>query len=70
MPVLLDNKKLFRPFESVIEMYSLPLYGSYDPTPIMSFFYFVIFGLMLGDVVYGLLLSAGCLLAVRKLDLT
>lgn len=69
VPVLLDNKKLFRPFESVIEMYSLPLYGSYDPTPIMSVFYFVIFGLMLGDVVYGLLLSAGCLLAVRKLDL-
>jgi len=69
VPVLLDNKKLFRPFESVIEMYSLPQYGSYDPTPIMSVFYFVIFGLMLGDVVYGLLLSAGCLFAVRKLDL-
>lgn len=70
VPVLLDNKRLFYPFESVIEMYSLPLYGSYDPTPIMSAFYFVIFGLMLGDVVYGLLLSAGCLMAVRKLDLT
>ncbi|MBR6769604.1 MAG: V-type ATP synthase subunit I [Clostridia bacterium] len=69
VPVLLDNKKLFRPFESVIEMYSLPQYGSYDPTPIMSVFYFVIFGLMLGDVVYGLLLSAGCLFALKKLDL-
>lgn len=69
VPVLLENKKLFKPFESVIEMYSLPQYGSYDPTPIMSVFYFVIFGLMLGDVAYGLMLSAGCLFAVRKLDL-
>jgi len=47
----------------------LPQYGSYDPTPIMSVFYFVIFGLMLGDVIYGLLLTAGCLFAVKKLDL-
>ncbi len=69
VPVLLDNKKLFTPFESVVEMYSLPLYGSFDPTPILSLFYFVIFGLMFGDVIYGLLLTVGCFWAAAKLDL-
>lgn len=69
VPVLLSNKKIFTPFESVVEMYSLPAYGSFDPTPIMSVFYFFIFGLMLGDVVYGLILSVACFVALKKLDL-
>lgn len=70
VPVQLNNKKIFHPFESVVEMYSLPMYGSFDPTPIMSAFYFVIFGLMLGDVVYGLLLTTLCFWAIRRLSLS
>ncbi len=68
-PTLLQNSKLFSPFETVIGMYSLPAYGTFDPTLIMSVFYFVIFGLMLGDFVYGLILSAGGFLALRFLHL-
>ncbi len=68
-PVLLDNKPLFTPFESVISLYSLPAYGSFDPTAIMSVFYFILFGLMLGDVIYGLLLTFGCLFLLKKADL-
>ncbi len=64
-PTLLINKKPFSPFESVIGMYSLPAYGTFDPTFIMSVFYFVIFGLMLADFVYGLLLTVGGLIAIR-----
>lgn len=69
VPVLLQNVKPASAFEVVVGLYSMPLYGSFDPTFIMSFFYFVIFGLMLGDVVYGLLLSAGGFLALKFLDL-
>lgn len=68
-PVKLLNRSLFRPFESVIALYSLPAYGKYDPTVIMSIFFFVIFGLMLGDAIYGLILTVGGLLAVKLLDL-
>lgn len=68
-PTLLVNKKSLEPFETVVGMYSLPAYGTFDPTFIMSVFYFLIFGLMLADFVYGLLLTVGGLLAMRFLHL-
>ena len=47
------------PFELVTEMYSLPKYGDKDPTPVVSLFYFVFFGMMVADIGYGLLLFFG-----------
>ncbi|MCI9449633.1 MAG: V-type ATP synthase subunit I [Clostridiales bacterium] len=64
-PVKLNNNKFSAQFEPVIELYSPPQYGSFDPTAIMSLFYFIIFGLMLADVGYGLLLSLGCFVAIK-----
>ena len=58
-PVLLRNNKFAQNFEWVIGMYSYPKYGTYDPTMIMSIFYFLIFGLMFADVGYGALLVLG-----------
>ncbi len=58
-PVLLRNNKFAANFEWVIGMYSYPKYGTYDPTMIMSIFYFIIFGLMFADVGYGVLLALG-----------
>lgn len=67
-PIKLKNNKFAAPFESVVSLYSLPAYGTYDPTFIMSIFYFLIFGMMLADVLYGAILSLGCLLLVKKTD--
>ncbi|MBR3639905.1 MAG: hypothetical protein IKN50_04790, partial [Clostridia bacterium] len=64
-PILLSNNKFTESFEPVIELYSLPKYGSFDPTSIMSFFYIIIFGLMLADVGYGILISLGCFLGIK-----
>ena len=64
VPVLLKNNRFAKNFEPVIELYSLPKYGTFDPTFIMSFFYIVIFGMMLADVGYGLLISLGCFLGI------
>ena len=58
-PVLLRNNKFAENFEWVVGMYSYPKYGTYDPTMIMSIFYFLIFGLMFADVGYGVLLALG-----------
>lgn len=69
VPVLLDNNKIAEPFEQVIDMYSLPAYKTFDPTAIMSVIFFAIFGLMLGDFVYGLVLSLGGLFILKKADL-
>lgn len=68
-PVLLRNNGYASNFEWVVGMYSYPKYGTYDPTFIMSLFYFVIFGLMFADVGYGALLVLAGFLAPRLLHM-
>ncbi len=67
-PVLLRNNFFARTFEWVLGMYSYPKYGTYDPTFIMSIFYFIIFGLMFADVGYGFILVVGCFGALKLLN--
>ena len=69
-PVHLENNKFASCFEWVVGMYSYPKYGSFDPTFIMSIFYFFIFGLMFADVGYGLLVALGGFLAPRVIKLS
>ena len=68
-PILLRNNGFSMNFEWVVGMYSYPKYGRFDPTVIMSVFYFIIFGLMFADVGYGLLLVLGGFGAARFLHL-
>ena len=65
VPVMLSNTPFASPFESIIAMYAYPKYGSFDPTLIMGIFYAVIFGLIMQDVGYGLLLVIGCPLMMK-----
>ena len=67
-PVLLLNNGYASNFEWVLGMYAYPKYGTFDPTFIMSIFYFVMFGLMFADVGYGLLLVLVGLLGPRFLN--
>ncbi|WP_242947052.1 V-type ATPase 116kDa subunit family protein [Clostridium haemolyticum] len=70
VPIKLENNSFVEPFESITEMYSLPQYTEIDPTPIMSIFYFIFFGMMLSDAGYGLTMVIGTLIALNifKLD--
>ncbi len=65
VPVKLSNNAFSSQFEPVIELYSMPAYGSFDPTSIMSAFFFIIFGMMLADVGYGFIMSLFCLLGLK-----
>jgi V/A-type H+-transporting ATPase subunit I len=66
-PVVLHNPRLFRPFQLLVEMLPLPTYGSIDPTPFVAVFFPVFFGLMLGDIGYGVvMLGLGVLLHRRS----
>lgn len=56
-PVVLQNPRLFRPFEMITGMMPLPHYGTIDPTPFVAVFFPMFFGLILGDVGYGLVLA-------------
>lgn len=55
-PVLFDNPLLVRPFEPLVGLLALPRYGGFDPTPLMALFFPLFFGMILGDVAYGLIL--------------
>jgi V/A-type H+/Na+-transporting ATPase subunit I len=57
-PVALHNPPLFRPFELLTRMLPLPKYGTIDPTPFVAIFFPAFFGLILGDIGYGLMLAA------------
>lgn len=56
-PVVLQNPTLFKPFEVVTGMMPLPHYGTIDPTPFVAVFFPMFFGLILGDIAYGLFLA-------------
>ncbi|MDD4363225.1 MAG: V-type ATPase 116kDa subunit family protein, partial [Atribacterota bacterium] len=69
VPVSLENHKLVEPFEVITELYSLPNYFEIDPTPILSVFYFIFFGLCLSDVGYGAAIAIICYLSIKKFKL-
>jgi len=65
-PVLLHNVRLFRPYERLVSFLSWPSPGGIDPTGLMGAVLPVLFGIMVGDIGYGLLLvAAGTLLRRR-----
>ncbi len=53
-PIKLENPAKVSPFEGLLKMYSLPKYEEIDPTAILFITYPMFFGLMVGDLMYGL----------------
>jgi len=68
-PVLLKNSAFAEPFESITELYSLPATSNIDPTAVMAPFYVLFFGMMLGDVGYGVMFALGCYIILKKFDI-
>ena len=70
VPILLKNSGLTGLFASITQMYALPRYNEIDPTPILSIFYWVFFGMMVADFAYGLILClvSGIALMVGKFN--
>ena len=56
-PVKLKNKKIFRPFEFLVDTYGTPSYGEMDPTIFVAITYTLLFGIMFADLGQGLLVS-------------
>ncbi|MEJ2704307.1 MAG: V-type ATPase 116kDa subunit family protein, partial [Sedimentisphaerales bacterium] len=61
-PVRLSNANPIRPFEQLLALFPLPRYGTIDPTSFVAAFFPPMFGLMLADIGYGLLVAIGALL--------
>ena len=67
-PIKLKNNWFTRQFEVFTEMYGMPVYTEFDPTPIVAPFYLLFFAMCMGDagygiilLIFGLLLSKGIL---------
>lgn len=66
VPILLKNNWFARPLEGVLEGFSLPGKGEVDPTMAMALFYYMLFGIMLSDAGYGLIMTLACGFALLK----
>ena len=66
VPVALENNGFAAPMEPVLEGYSLPKRGEVDPCTPMACFYYLLFGMMLSDAAYGLIMTIGCAVVLLK----
>jgi V/A-type H+-transporting ATPase subunit I len=60
VPVEYDNPSFAKPTQMLMDVYSRPKYTEVDPTLMLSIVFPLFFGLILGDVGYGLMLLALC----------
>jgi len=63
-PTKLRNPAALKPFQVVVNLFGIPRYREWDPTPIVAYSFATFFGLMIADVGYaiGLMLFARFLL--------
>lgn len=57
-PTVIENHGVVRPFEFITRLYGVPSHKDLDPTPFLSAFFFIFFGLSLSDFGYGITLMA------------
>ena len=56
VPVMLSNRRLFKPFEKLITTFGTPEYQEVEPTLFVAISFILMFGVMFGDVGQGLIL--------------
>jgi V/A-type H+-transporting ATPase subunit I len=66
VPIILNNKPWCSPYQTFMGIFKPPAYGGLDPTGIMAVFFPILFGMILGDVGYGLLIVTVSYLIWKK----
>ena len=65
-PIHLKNPKWAKPFETLLELFSLPKYNEVNPTVFLGISFVIFFSFMLGDAGYGLVIFLLSLFARLK----
>ena len=65
-PSLLNNGCLVRPFNILTELYSSPTYRGIDPTPLLAPFFWIFFGMCLGDAGYAIVVFGTIMYVFKK----
>lgn len=58
VPVKLDNPSWVKPFEGLLALFAPPKYGSFDPSWTLAVFFPFFFGLVVGDIGFGLMFGS------------
>jgi V/A-type H+-transporting ATPase subunit I len=67
IPIALENPNVAKPFELLTNIFALPKYKELDPTLFIFLIFPIFFGMMLGDIGYGLICLGAFLLLKGKL---
>jgi len=65
-PTFYDNPRIVKPFEFIMKLISLPKYGEIDPSPLITIFFPIFFGLMVGDIAYGIIILGFALIMKKR----
>ncbi len=57
VPVSITVPRPLRPLQLLVEMFGLPPYQSFDPTPFIQVNFYLFFGICFSDVCYGIMLT-------------
>lgn len=58
IPVKLENPGWVKPFEGLLSLFAPPKYGNFDPSWTLAVFFPFFFGLVVGDIGFGLMFAA------------
>ncbi len=66
IPVQLQNPRWMRPFQGLLALFAPPKYGNFDPTWTLAIFFPLFFGIVVGDIAYGLIFLSVGLWLIRR----
>ena len=66
VPVRLENAAWARPFQILLSLFAPPKYGNFDPTWTLALFFPLFFGVIVGDIAFGLIFALLGLLLRRR----
>lgn len=56
VPTKMDNPSLVRPYELITRLFAIPEYKEFDPSLLIFIFFPIMYGMILGDVGYGIVI--------------